>query len=268
MQMEEMRRSIGWWKKPVFAALMTALLLGFLSGCEVQNPDSIFTPARLLFLEAEAKENQGLFVDSITKYGRITEQFPGTRLGTYAYLKLAEIYSMQSDWTEAETNYRLFLARNPNSHLTPYLLYRLLKVNHEQSFTGTIFKEREIDRDMEPNRRIMLEYSRFFLLYPKSIYLDEVTPFYRAARQTLAHHERIVGDFYFERDQFNASIGRYTYLLRNFPEFELADSVLEKLIQAYRLNQQPQFARELERLQSIEDGQAGDGSAPPTASRP
>ena len=259
------------WRNPLFALLMATLLLsalGTLSGCEAQNPDTVFTPARMLFMEAEAKENQGLYADAISRYDKIIEQFPGTRLGTYAYLKLAEIYSMQNDWPEAETNYRLFLARNANGHLTPYLLYRLLKVNHEKSFTGTIFKEREIDRDMEPNRRIMLEYKRFFLLYPKSIYMNEVTPFFRAARQTLAHHERIVGDFYFERDQFNASIGRYTYLLRNYPEFEFAPAVLKKLIRAYRLNQQPQFARELERLQSISGGQADAGVPPPTVSRP
>lgn len=248
--------------------LAAALLSAFLGGCENQNPADVLQPARMLYLEAEAGENDGLYAEAIGNYEKIAARFPGTRLAVYAYLKLAEIYSEQKKWVEAETNYRLFLARNANSHLTPYLLYRLLKVNHEKSYTGLVFREREIDRDMEPNRKILLEYKRFFLLYPKSVYLKEVTPFFRAARQTLAQHERLVGDFYFERGQFNASIGRYMYLLRNYPEFEDVDGVLRKLIQAYHNNQQPGFARELERLQKVRAKQAGTDVPTSTVSRP
>lgn len=253
---------------PLAVVLGMVLMLGAMTGCEAEDPDRVFAPARLLFVEAETKENQGLYADAIIKYEKITAQFPGTRLAAFAYLKLAEIYSLQKEWNDAETNYRLFLARSANSHLTPYLLYRLLKVNYEKSFTGLIFRERESDRDTEPNRRIMLEYKRFYLLYPKSAYLKEVTPIFRGARQTLAYHERMVADFYYDRGQFNAAIGRYTYLLRNFPEFEESEAVLKQLIRAYRKNQQPQFAEELERLQTVGADQADGGGAPPTVSRP
>ena len=252
---------------PRWVLLTAALLAVAVGGCELQSPDDVLAPARMLYLEAETQENQGLYADAISNYEKVSAQFPGTRLATYAYLKLAEIYSLQSNWEEAETNYRLFLARNANSHLTPYLLYRLLKVNHEKSFTGVFFKEREVDRDMGPNRNIMLEYKRFFLLYPKSVYLDEVTPFFRAARQSLAEHERLVGDFYFERGLFNASIGRYRFLLRNYPEYQDSEAVLKRLVEAYRKNQQPQFAEELQRLQAIGESSPNGKSATTSTSQ-
>ena len=268
MGLNKLKRAMGGSLDPIRAMLVMGLALVAIAGCDAQDPDTDFAPARLLFVQAEAKENQGLYADAITNYEKISTQFPGTRLATFAYLKLAEIYSLQRDWVEAETNYRLFLARSANSHLTPYLLYRLLKVNYEKSFTGLIFREREIDRDMKPSQQILLEYKRFYLLYPKSVYLDEVTPYFRGARQTLAHHEQLVADFYAERGQFNAAISRYTYLLRNFPEFEDSEVVLKKLIRAYRKNQQPQFARELERLHTVGANRLNGGGASSTVSRP
>lgn len=253
------------WRKLFLAAALLAWLPLVFGGCGVNRPEDVLAPARLLYVEAEVMENQGLYSEAITRYEQIAGQYPGTRLATYSYLKLGEIYSQQRNWVDAETNYRQFLARNGNSHLTPYLLYRLLKVNHENSFTGVLFKEREIDRDMGPNRQIMLEYKRFFLLYPKSVYMEEVTPFFKAARQTLAEHERVVADFYFERDQFNAAIGRYIYLLLNFPEFEDSEAVLKKLLRAYRKNQQPEFAEEIERIRAV--GGKKSGAPATTAGR-
>lgn len=247
------------------AMLPAAVLLAWLTlafgGCGGTRPEDVLAPARLLYVEAELMENQGLYSEAITRYEQIAGQYPGTRLSTYSYLKLGEIYSLQRNWIDAETNYRQFLTRNGNSHLTPYLLYRLLKVNHENSFTGVLFKEREIDRDMGPNRQITLEYKRFFLLYPKSVYLEEVTPFFKAARQTLAEHERVVADFYFGRGQYNAAISRYLYLLLNFPEFKESGDVLDNLLRAYRKNQQPEFADEIERIRAVSGKNGGATTA-------
>jgi len=221
-------------------------------------------PSRLLYLEAEGLENQELFSEAITKYERIIQENPGSRLATFSHLKLAEINTKQSDWDNAESNYRAFLSLNGNTFFTPYVLAQLLRVNHERSFTGLFFPAQEFDRDMEPSRRIVLEYKRFFLLYPKSIYLDDVTPFYRSARDSLAGYERLVGDYYFGKGQFNAAIGRYSFLLKTFPEFPGTREVLLKLIQAYRENQQPELEQEMERIFRFRfDGaQDGDGGAP------
>ncbi|MCZ6627588.1 MAG: outer membrane protein assembly factor BamD [SAR324 cluster bacterium] len=232
-------------------ALLAGLWFVLAAGCSQVDPEDVVVPARMLYIQAEAFENQGLFTEALAKYTRITDQYSGSRLATFAHLRMAEIHSTQQSWPEAETNYRLFLKLNSSSHLTPYLLYRLLKVNHEQSYTGVIFREREFDRDMEPNLSIILEYKRFFLMYPRSVYLKEMTPIFRDAQDTLALHELMVADFYFGRGQYNAAISRYQYLLRNFPQFKDTDEVLVKLIRAYGEDQQPTFAEEMRRVRAF-----------------
>jgi outer membrane protein assembly factor BamD len=123
-----------------------------------------------------------------------------------------------------------------------------MEVNYRKGLTGLFFPSREVDRDMEPNRQILVEFKRFFLLYPNSTYLDDVRPYYRAARELLARYELLVGDFYLDREHYYSAIGRYLYLLRNYPEYPDSDDVLRKLIDAYRENQQPDLANEMERV--------------------
>ena len=231
--------------RPVRAAgLALALGLALLGGCADSTLEQQ-DPARILYFQAEALVNQGLNSDAITKLQNITAQYPGTRLAGFAYLKLADIYSVQENWADAESNYRLYLAANPGSHLTSYALYRLLDVNDRNTYTGLFFKEREVDRGTTPNTKIILDYKRFLLLYPNSVYLPQIEHIYFDARSTLARHELGVGDFYYRRGQYNAAVGRYWYLLRNYPEYPQAKAVLGKLIWAYRRNQQPEQAKEM-----------------------
>ena len=231
-----------------FAGVVAFIFL--LGGCET-TAELSQVPGRMLYAQAESLENQGLHGEAITKFEQVSSENPGTRLATFGYLRVAELQTKLEKWKEAAVNYRAFLSLNPNSHLTPYVLYRLMQTNHERSFTGQIFRSREIDRDMEPNRQIILEYKRFLLLYPKNSYLKEAKPFYIAAKATLADREYLVGEFYFKKKQYHAAIGRYHYLLRNYPDYPDTRNVLEKLIQSYRRNNQPQLADEMQSIYNI-----------------
>jgi len=236
------RRRLPWVKAAL--CLVAALALG---ACEAPKP-KVKMPARLLYLQGQSLMDQDLYSEAITKFQAVVDQNPGTLLGTYAYLQIADLHSRKGDWGKAETNYRLFLAGDQNTHLTPYVLYKLAQANHEESYTGILFPSREVDRDQSANKRIIQEYRRFFFLYPNSIFLPQVRSFARDARQTLAEHERQVGDFYFDRELYGAAASRYLYLLRNYPDYPRANQVLQRLILTYRRNQQPDLADEMERL--------------------
>lgn len=231
------------WRAAI--GVITAVVL--LAACG-PTAEQVQSPARLLYLQAQQLEDGGLLTDAAEKFQKLVDENRGTRLGSHAYLRLAEIYSRQKDWVKAETNYRLFLGANPNSHLNAYVMYRLLKVNDEKAYTGVFFPEREIDRDMEPNRQIMLEYKRFYLLHPNSVYLEEAVPIYHAAQATLGQHEIVVADFYFRRQQYHAAATRYLYALRNFSGQIDAEYALRRLIESYRRDQQPDLAEEMQRI--------------------
>jgi outer membrane protein assembly factor BamD len=245
-----MRRSLAW----LAAALCGLAALG-LAACENPKP-KVKMPARLLYYQGQRLMDQELYSEAVTNFQQAADENPGSLLGSFAHLQMGEIRGKQEKWADAQTEYRLFLAGNQNSHFTPYVLYKLVKVNNAASYTGLFFPEREVDRDQQPNRQVILDYQRFFFLYPKSIFLPEVQGYARDARLTLAEHERRVGDFYFDRGHFTAAASRYQYLLRNYPEYGKSDEVLERLILTYRRNQQPGLAEEMERMHKAQQGEA------------
>ena len=143
-------------------------------------------------------------------------------------------------------SYRQFLLLNRRSHLTPYVLNRLIALNYEKNHYGVFFKSRDYDRNMEPNRTLIKEYQRFYLLFPKSPYLEEVKEYHSRVIFDLAKNELNVANYYFNKQAYHSAIGRYLYLLKNYPDFPQTTNVAERLIEAYRLNQQPELADEMQ----------------------
>lgn len=233
---------------PVWTWVVLCLLAALaLAACEAPKP-KLKLPARLLYYQGERLMDQKLYAEAITKFQKVADENPGTMLGSYAYLQIANARVLQDDLEKADTNYRLFLGSQETSHLTPYVLYRLAEVNDKESYTGIFFPTRETDRDQTANRQLIQDYRRFYFLYPNSIFLPKVRTYARDARNTLAAHEREVGNFYFDHGHYNAAAGRYLFLLRNYPDYPDAQAVLKRLIVTYRRNQQPRLAAELERL--------------------
>ena len=221
--------------------------LFLLAACK-DNEDQIRIPARELYNTAFMAYEDELYQEAEDKFKKLTEEHPGTRLATLAYLKMGDLNFQRGKWDEAESAYRLFLTLNPNSHLTPYVLNRLIALNYNQNVGGLIFKERSYDRDMEPNRKIIQEYQRFVLMYPQNVYRSEVYEYLLKARSDLAEYEFLVGNFYFKNEAYNSAIQRYLYLLKNYPEYPKTEEVGAKLIQAYYKNQQPYLAQEMEKV--------------------
>ncbi|MBF0352510.1 MAG: outer membrane protein assembly factor BamD [SAR324 cluster bacterium] len=222
-------------------------LIFLLSACS-DTKESVRTPALEIYQAGMMAFDDELYQEAEDKFKKVTEEHPGTQLATLAYLKMGDLNFRRNRWIEAESGYRMFLTLNPNSHLTPYVLHQLISLNYQRNFTGVFFREREYDRDMEPNRRLIQDYQRFFLLYPNNIYLKDVYAYLLKSRADLAEYEFLVGNFYFKNEAYHSAIHRYRYLLKYFPEYPRYDEVAQKLIEAYYKNQQPHLAREMENV--------------------
>ena len=229
--------------------LLDLVLLMFCSilqgGCG-DDGKRIRVPAVELFHQAFIAYEEKYYQEAEQKFQALADEHPNTRLATLAYLKMGDLNFERSKWQEAESNYRMFLTLNPQSHLTPYVLNRIIALNYERNLYGLFFPTREFDRNMEPNRTILQEYRRFYLIYPQSPYLEEVRNYLLKARADLAEHEFLVGNYYFRGKHYHSAIERYLHLLMYFPEFPRIEEVAWKLVKAYRLNKQPRLAEEMQ----------------------
>ncbi|MBL7036024.1 MAG: outer membrane protein assembly factor BamD [SAR324 cluster bacterium] len=221
---------------------------GFFQSCSETANIEVRVPSTELYHQAMVALEDQFYQEALKNFEILVEEHAGTRLATLAHLKMGDLYFLQSKWEESESSYRRFLLLNPRSHLTPYVLNRLIALNYERNIYGLFVKSRDYDRNMEPNRTLIREYQRFYLLFPHSPYLADVQEYQKRALADLAEHELHVANYYFAEEAYHSAIGRYLFLLKNYPNFPRTSHVAERLIEAYRLNQQPEFAEEMQKV--------------------
>jgi outer membrane protein assembly factor BamD len=239
------------------APIFFSIGLSFLSfACSPVQDTNVRTPARELYNQAVIASEDQFYTEAEELFRRLSTEHSGTQLATLAYLQLGELFFKRTKWDDAEVNYRSFLIRNPNSHLTPYVISQIISLNYERNRYGVFIRKRSFDRDMEPNRKIIQEYQRFYLLYRQSSYLADVTELLRSARNDLAEYEYLVGEYYYSQKAYDSAITRYLYLLKTFPEFERRNQIAERLIDAYEKNQQPERANSIRMILEIQSSRS------------
>ncbi|MBF0289648.1 MAG: outer membrane protein assembly factor BamD [SAR324 cluster bacterium] len=228
------------------------VLLGFLltQGCSTSEEAVPHEPAKAIYFKAMASYEDETLKEAEKRFQQVIAQNPGTKLATMSYLKLGDLQFTNQEWEKSETNYRSFLTFNPKSHLTPYVLSQLIALNYERNVHGIFVKSRDFERDMEPNRKIIQEYQRFFFLYANNAYLADTKKYLRLAKNDLAEHELMVANFYFENKSYNSAILRYLHLLKTYPAYSRTKEAGLRLIEAYKENKQPHLATEMQ--QAIE----------------
>ena len=197
--------------------------------------------------------DRGSYSLAIPLFQEVIDENPGTRYAAYSYLKLgdANLLSGDSEFDAAETNYRIFLNYSSHSHLVPYVLSRLIEVNYKRNVSTIFGNDYAYSRDSNHFKKIITEYQRFYFLFPDSLYLEEAKEYLNKSIEALAEHEFIIGNWYFDNSLYTPAIARYIYILNRYPNFERKYKVVEKLIIAYRHNQQPTSADELERVYQL-----------------
>ena len=238
-------------------SIILFIQFSFLSfACSPVQDTNIRTPARELYNQAIIASEDQFYTEAEELFRQLSNEYSGTQLATLAYLQLGELFFKRNNWDDAEVNYRSFLIRNPNSHLTPYVISQIISLNYEKNRYGVFIRERSFDRDMEPNRKIIQEYQRFYLLYRQSNYLEDVTELLSNASNDLAEYEFVVGEYYFSQQAYNSAITRYLYLLKNFPKFERRNQIAERLIDAYENNQQHEKANSIRIILKLQSSQS------------
>jgi outer membrane protein assembly factor BamD len=231
-----------------FHIFVLLVFWGLLQSCTNTTTTQVRIPATELYQKAMVAFEDEFYLEALKNFEILIEEYSGTRLATLSHLKLGDLYFLQNKWEESESSYRLFLLLNPRTHLMPYTLNRLIALNYERNIYGLFAKSRDYDRNMEPNRTLIREYQRFYLLFPQSHYLEDVQEYQSRARRELAEHELHVANYYFDKEAYHSAIGRYLYLLKHYPSFPRIAQVAERLIEAYRLNQQPELADEMQKI--------------------
>jgi outer membrane protein assembly factor BamD len=202
------------------------LILGvyLFSGCALW--DRLFpekeekNPAQLMSDGLEDLE-RGYYNDAISNFQKIKDRYPYSPFAVTAELRMADAYFKREQYEEALEAYIEFEKLHPKNRELAYVIYQQGMCNFSQVTT--------IDRDQSHTLMAKEDFERLIKKFSKSQYANQARIKLRKCYMYLAEHELYVGNFYFKRKNYRAAMGRYRFILENYPDMGQYHPALERL---------------------------------------
>lgn len=234
---------------PGLCRVLPAALLGF-AACATQPPEPELTElpeADVLYQQGVAllEERQTFlwlfdatpYEEAIDKFQEVVDNYPYSEYAVAAELKIADSYFEQERWDEALSYYRDFAELHPEHEKVPYTIYRAA-LCHER-------KSRSPDRDQTATREAVAALDQLMARHPNAPEAREAEALWRELRTKLGLHVLGIGDFYWEREEYQSAAGRYRQVLDEYPGLGLDAQALYKLGLCYRQMNRDEEARRI-----------------------
>ncbi|MEA3332906.1 MAG: outer membrane protein assembly factor BamD [Pseudomonadota bacterium] len=208
--------------QPLFAVLLLMILL---FGASCASRERIPDNPKSLFQEAEQAYQKKSYSRANELFQSLQNEFPDSDYAKLALLRTADISYCLKELEDAARTYNDFLNFNENHDKAPYALYQV-----GMTYYVTL---KTLDLDLEALRQALEVFQEALARYPDSPpYTAKIIQRINDCKRRFAKREFYVGFYYYKRGKFHSAIGRFEYLLKNYPGF-IDDKVLYYLGLAY-----------------------------------
>jgi outer membrane protein assembly factor BamD len=218
-----------------FLLILIAFALAFASGCGRDRKDDDRS-AEVLYAEAQQALNARSYERAIDLYRNLTTRYPFGRHAEQAQLDMAYAMHRARRPEAALSTLDRFIRTYPTHPNVDYAWYLKGLVHHDQAmgFLRRLFPGQIVDRDQESARRAFMDFQELIQRYPQSRYVADARQRMVFLRNALADHEITIGEYYFRRQAFIASLNRARYVIENYPGAPANVAALELMERSYR----------------------------------
>jgi outer membrane protein assembly factor BamD len=175
-------------------------------------------PAELMSDGLEDLES-GRYTSATEAFQNIKDRYPYSKFAVAAEIKLADTLYKRELFDEAFDAYDEFERLHPKHASVPYVIYQKGMCHFTQV--------RTIDRDQSHTYQARGEFDRLLKKFPRSVYANKARRKLRECYIYLAEYELYVGHFYYKMKRYRTAMGRYRYLLENYPDLGQYKDALE-----------------------------------------
>ncbi len=201
----------------VFPALCVVALCAWMPACGAPEQQ----PENDLYREASLALEDESYVTAISDYKKLLEEYPFSEKAEIASLNIAYAHYLTEEYAEAIAAFNDFERLYPISPLLPFVSYTIGMCWLDQARDG--------ERDPSSSDEALRQFRKVASEFPKTIYADLAVFRQQQARENLAAHEIVVGDYYRQRSQFSAASARYHFVLSEYPTSENSARAAERL---------------------------------------
>lgn len=229
-----------WWAWLVVGVVI-ATTMGCSSGPALEEMDHA-DQAEYLYRQGEQALEGGSYMRAVEHFNIVRNEFPHSRWASKATLGIADAFFEQNQLPSAVEQYRGFIDLYPRHERVEYAHFRVAESFYEQMPSGFFLMPSPHERDLSTTRDAARELQIFLNRFEHSEYADRAEEMWREAMGRLARHEYAVAEFYFDRDNFRATVQRLRYLLDNYRGLGLDAEALFLLGKAHLQLDEPQRA--------------------------
>jgi outer membrane protein assembly factor BamD len=175
---------------------------------------------KFLFDRGTAALKEKHWFEAREYFRRLVDTYPTSRFRQDAKLGIGDSYLGENRIESnvlAANEYREFLSFFPLNPRADYAQYKLAEALYRQVLAPS--------RDQTATYEALREMDQFLKAYPTSALRPEVEKLRRAARDRLAEYEFQAGITYYRSRWMPGAIGRFKYLLDNYPDYTHKDAV-------------------------------------------
>lgn len=197
------------------ALLAGILLLFLLSGCSyiekfIGGGEDEELDAGELMAQGNEDLSRGRYKDAVDAFQKIKDRFPYSKHAVNAELKMADALYLQEEYELAYAAYDEFEKLHPKHKDLPYVIYQKGMSNFNQIKSS--------DREQVHTLKAKEEFERLIKRFPRDDDANKARKNLRECLIFLAEHELFVANFYYKQGRYRAALGRYTYLINNYPD--------------------------------------------------
>lgn len=188
----------------------------FLWGCAHLEKEK--SPEELM--EQGTKQmDKGRYQSASESFQNLKDRYPYSKYAVLAELKMADALFLTPEYDLAFDAYDEFEKLHPRDKSIPYVIYQKGMCQFKQI--------KSIDREQSHTHKAKTEFERLIKRFPNDTYARRAIQFFRKCIVSLAKHELYVGHFYYKMKKYNAAMGRYIYLIENYPDMGQYGEALE-----------------------------------------
>ena len=218
--------------------LLILLLAVFISACSL-GEESLETPPQKQVEKTKDEKIANAYRAAQREYGagnmgaaklafdKIEEDFPYSSWAKNAQINSAFISYRQQEYDESILKLRRFIRFYPQDDFTPYAYYMIALNYYEQIV--------DVGRDQEITVKAQSALQSVINRYEGSKYAKDAVLKLDLVRDHLAGREMNIGRYYLNRKEYNAALGRFSEVVKNYQTTSHAPEALHRLVELYLL---------------------------------
>jgi outer membrane protein assembly factor BamD len=208
------------------AALVLTLALG-ISACGGRDNELEYveTPVEDLYNSAVDMIEQGRWAEATVRFDEVERQHPYSVWARRAMLMAAFTHYQNNEYEESILAARRFISLHPGHRDVAYAYYLVGICYYEQI--------RDVGRDQQITQQAMSSLNEVVRRFPNSEYARDARLKIDLTRDHLAGKEMDVGRWYQRREELNAAINRFRFVVSDYQTTSHVPEALHRLVECY-----------------------------------